>query len=146
MLHERLIANEEQLVKLQDKVIHLKQELQSMSAHHTAANVAVSLFAETLVCGLRGFSNVYSTHIVTPTVLKHLHGHNIGILYDKANGLYIMNMNVERVKSYLQSPQRLHDSLQTLWPNEKFELSQTVLIQANKETAFTSQLFNQAHI
>lgn len=61
-----------------------------MSTHHTAAEIGVSLFAETMSCGLRGFSSVYGKNIVTPEVLRQLKCHNIGIVHDEANALYIM--------------------------------------------------------
>lgn len=146
MLHERLIANEEKLVKLQDEVVDLKQQCQKMSAHHTAAEIAVSLFAETIFCGIQGFSSIYGKNIVTPEVLRHLKCHNIGIVHDTANSLYVLNISSDRIKLYVEYPQLLQNALQTLWPDNKYELSRTVLIQTSRKTAFTSQLFDQAHI
>ena len=131
MLHERLIANEEQSVKLQDEVIHLKQQLHDVSAYHTAAELAISLFAETMFCGIQGFSSVYGNKIITPEVLRHLKCLNIGILHDTTNCLYVMSTNMERIKLCLEYPHLLQTALQSLWPDNKYESSQTVLIQEN---------------
>ncbi len=131
MLHERLIANETQLVALHDEVVYLKQQLRSMSINQSAAHIAVSLFAETMLCG-RGREMVFSESIVTPEVLRLLKFYKFGIVHDTANHLYVMGLNIEMLQNYLDLPYSLNNALQRMCPDKNYELSQTVLIQPSR--------------